>query len=354
MAIVDLDALSTEFPDNRIVLINGSELVCYPKVVQPEIYSEDNLSLDKSGEYLTVGSKPVVKNAETGKDEMKDFFYKNAFLFFRNAHRILNDSRMFLAPVPVQSGLAYTGTSGFHYPTLGVYIEWWLNCDANVTKDRKGRDALTCRIAGSPLSGSNHCTCVYPDGKIGDISHSPFINVWSTFMKINKRYTKAKQMYEAYTLTEVVDILLAAGQSHESELETQLDIAEGNTNILKRLYCSLKEQYNKLQNQYKDLGILHYKEELEAFRVEYRTRKHNAELEMESLAAARGEFKSQMKQGIINNVEYQHAITPLTRRRKAIEHDLITFRAEKEVALVKKGHITYSQIDNYLNQDDEK
>lgn len=206
MAIVDLDALSTEFPDNRIVLINGSELVCYPKVVQPEIYSEDKLSLDKSGEYLTVGSKPVVKKAETDKDELKDFFYKNAFLFFRNAHRILNDSRMFLAPIPVQSGLAYTGTSGFHYPTLGVYIEWWLNCDANVTKDRKGRDALTCRIAGSPLSGSNHCTCVYPDGKIGDISHSPFINVWSTFMKINKRYTKAKQMYEAYTLTEVVDI----------------------------------------------------------------------------------------------------------------------------------------------------
>ena len=120
------------------------------------------------------------------------------------------------------------------------------------------------------------------------------------------------------------------------------------------MYCSLKEQYNKLQNQYKDLGILHYKEELEAFRVEYRTIKHNAELEIESLATARGELKSQMKQGIINNVEYQHAITPLTRRRKAIEHDFITFRAEKEVALVKKGHITYSQIDNYLNQDDEK
>lgn len=102
------------------------------------------------------------------------------------------------------------------------------------------------------------------------------------------------------------------------------------------MYCSLKKQYYKLQNQYKDLIILHYKKELEAFRVEYRTIKHNAELEIESLAAARGEFKSQLKQGIINNVEYQHAITPLTKRRKAIEHDLITFRAEKEVALVKK------------------
>ncbi len=353
MAIIDLDALSSEFPNNRIVLINGSELVCYPKVVQPESFSEDNLSLDKSGEYLTVGSKTVL-NDKTDKDELKDFFYKNAFLFFRNAHRILNDSRMFLAPVPVQSGLAYTGNSGLHYPTLGIYIEWWLNCEENITKDKNGRDALTCRIAGSPLSGSNHCTCVYPDGKTGDISHYPFINVWSSFMKINKRYTKAKQMYEAYTLHEVAELLLDAGQSRESELETQLDIAEGNTNKLRRLYSRLKERFNKLQCQYNDLGILYYKEELEEFRVEYRKRKHDGEMEIKSLAFAQAEFRSQMKQGLINNVEYQHAITPLTRRRKAIEHELITFRAEKSLALVKKGHITYSQIDNYINQDDKK
>ena len=354
MAIFDLDALSTEFPDNRIVLINGSELVCYPKVVQPENCSEDNLSLDKSGEYLTVGSKPMAKKVAPNKDELKDFFYKNAFFFFRNAHRILNDSRMFLAPVPVQSGLAYTGTSGFHFPTLGIYIEWWLNCDAKVTKDRNGRDALTCRIAGSPLSGSNHCTCVYPDGKIGDISYSPFINVWSTFMTINNRYTKAKQMYEAYTLHEVVDLLQAAGQSRESELETQLDIAEGNSNILKRLYSDLKEQYNKLQNDYNELGILHYKEELDVFRVEYRTRKHNVELEIKSLATSKAELKSQMKQGNINNVEYQQAITPLTKRKNELEQDLTTFKSEKIVHLVKKGHITYSQIDKYINQEDDK
>lgn len=246
MAIVDIDALSAEFPDNRIVLINGSELVCYPKAVQPKFYSEDNLSLDGSGEFFTLGSKPVAKKGTTDKDELEDLFYKNAFLIFRNADRILSDSRMFLAPVPIRNGLAYTGTSGLHCPTLGVYMEWWLNCEANITKDKKGRDALTCHIAGSPLSGSNHCTCVYPDGKTGDISHYPFINVWSTFMKINKRYTKAKQVYEAYTLPEVVDILMAEGESREAELETQLDIAMGHENMLKRLYTRLKQQYDKL------------------------------------------------------------------------------------------------------------
>lgn len=356
MAIVNLNALSAEFPDNRIVLINGSELVCYPKVVQPDSYSEDRLSLDLSGTYFIIGSKPAVKveKETTESKELKNFFYKNAFLFFRNAHRILSDSRMFLAPVPVQNGLAYTGTSGFRCPTLGVYIEWWLNCDANITKDKKGREALTCYVAGSPLSGSNHCTCVYPDGKVGDISHYPFSNVWRSFISINNRYTKAKQMYEAYTLTEVVDLLLAARESRESELETQLDIAKGKCNILKRQYSTLKERYDKLHDQYENLTVLYYKKELENFRLEYRRRKQNAEQEMESLASAKAEFKAQMKQGIINNIEYQHAVAPLTMRRKEIENELITFMAENKNALVQTGHLTCSQINDYIHQDDKE
>jgi len=32
---------------------------------------------------------------------------------------------MFLCPIYMQSGLAYTGSSGFEKPTLGIYIEWW-------------------------------------------------------------------------------------------------------------------------------------------------------------------------------------------------------------------------------------
>lgn len=352
MANVDFDALS-EFPDNRIVLINGSELVCYPKALQSQKLSTETLSLDQSGKYLTVGKKPAkkkdtTKEDETKKDEMKDFFAKNAFLFYRNAHRILSDSRMFLAPVPVQNGLMYTGTSGFRNPTLGVYVEWWLNCEVDLTKDKEGKDAMTWYITGSPLSGSNHCTCVYPDGTIAGITHTPFIKVWSLFMNINQRYIKAKQKYEAYTLTEVVDILLAAGESRESELETQLDIAEGNANMLKKMHSQLKEQYNKLRDQYNDLVILHYKDKLEEFRVEYHARKQRADQEFESLAKTRSEYKQQMKQGVINNIEFQHAITPLTKRKKQIEHELITFRAEKTVALIKSGYITHAQIDKFI------
>lgn len=350
MANTDLNALSTEFPDNRIVLVNGTELVCYPKVVQPECYSEDRLSIDTTGTYLTVGSKPFVKKEMTEQDERKDFFYKNAFLFYRNAHRILNDSRMFLAPVPIQSGLMYVGTSGLQSPTLGVYIEWWLNCEADLTKDEQGNDALTCRFAGSPLSGTNHCICVYPDGKTGDISHSRFIKVWRPLMTINARYTKAKQMYEAYSLQKVVELLLAAGETRESELETQLDIAMGRERVLKHNYSCLMQRYDDLHAKYDDLIILHYKEELDDYRSKYLAMREKAEQEMEVLSKERDAFRLQMKQGKITNVEFQHAITPLTRRRKALENELSAFRLDRESALINKGHITHALIDKYMNQ----
>lgn len=32
---------------------------------------------------------------------------------------------MFLAPVNIDNGLAYIGTSPSRHPTLGVYLKWW-------------------------------------------------------------------------------------------------------------------------------------------------------------------------------------------------------------------------------------
>lgn len=350
MENIDVNALSLENTDNRIELINGTQLACYPKPVVPAHYNEDKLTIDKSGEYLTIGSKPAVKKDTTEKDELIELFFTHAFLFYHNAHRILNDSRMFLAPVPMQNCMAYTGTSGFSRPTLGVYIEWWLNCESDITKDNEGMDALTCRFAGSPLSGSNHCTCVYPNGETAHIKHYPFGKVWSSFMEINKRYTKAKQMYQSYTLPEVVKILQNAGQSRESELETRLDITEGKVNILKKLYSNLAEQYNQLRDKYNEVAILLHKAELDEFRTEYQNRLHKAEQEIESLSKERSEYRAQMKQGLISNVEFQHTITPLTKRRKQLVYGLLSFKSEKTAALVKTGHLTYSQIESYINQ----
>lgn len=198
------------FPENRIILLDGRELECYPKDGVTE--SIDNtLMLDSSGVFISVGAQSKTsdkKRSESKETSEKELFLKSAFLFYRNAERILSDSRMFLAPVPVQSGLAYTGTSGFRKPTLGVYIEWWKNCKADITHDNNEEEALTYHMAGSPLSGNNDCSCVYPDGRTESVVHRPFIPVWKSFMEINTRYDEAKSKYEAYSLEEVLELLL--------------------------------------------------------------------------------------------------------------------------------------------------
>ena len=68
---------------------------------------------------------------------------------------------MFLTPLPFENNLAYTGSSGLRNATLGVYLEWWSECERAVIKKDGGEvQALTYFIAGSPLSGSNHCSAV--------------------------------------------------------------------------------------------------------------------------------------------------------------------------------------------------
>ena len=163
--------------------------------------------MDHTGQYLTIGSQKPTPVPKPTVEEQRQLFISNAFYLLAHKERILSDSRMFLCPVSIQNGIAYTGTSGFHNPTLGVYLEWWSLVKETMCTDRKGRRSLVYQIAGSPLSGSNRCGAVREDGKTETVSLSPFIDYWPPFMRLNQRYTEAKQLYQAYTLQEVLDIL---------------------------------------------------------------------------------------------------------------------------------------------------
>lgn len=154
--------------NDKITLIDGSQLDCYPIALPPEETVSGEFSLDTTGKYLQVGKKPHFVTdkelAERRKQEKIDakLFYEHIHLFLANADKILSDSRLFLSPVNVVNGLAYTGTSGFRRPTLGVYIEWWLyHKDASI--DAKGNPIWF--ISGSPLSGRNACSAVDRKGE---------------------------------------------------------------------------------------------------------------------------------------------------------------------------------------------
>ena len=343
-----------------MVLLNGKELVCYPQTVQPKAIMKDELQLDTTGTYLQVGTykhKNPTEDQQKKKERQKlevDFFTQHAFFFLKNADRIFNDSRMFLAPVPVVNGLAYMGTGGFRNPTLGIYLEWWINGSEDILKDKDGKKALTYRIAGSPLSGCNSCACVYPDGTTKKIAHSKFGTVWHSFIEINGRYKEAKQKFEAYSLREVFDILTASEQSEASELRAKLMIAEGRIaslrNQLSKLTAELKEYKDRFFGEYYDVCIKLHEKELKAFKEEYFRRKEKAETELDLIAQYRRELKAGFKQGLYDNIEYQKKLHPLNRQRKEIEAAQVKYELEEFDKLTKSGDLTRTLIMKYLNE----
>ena len=199
--------------EHSITLLNGTVLPCYPVERQDSKVVPDRWSLDMTGTYLTLGShKPRKEPAKS--EEQKDLeklFTANAFFLWQNRDRIMNDSRMFLAPVAIQNGLFYTGVSGFRNPTLGVYVEWWNECKGTLRENEQDELSLIYYLSGSPLSGVNYCKAVYADGRIEDVSLGKlFPNYWQSFMRVNRRYTGAKQIYKSYTLQEVINQLVKA------------------------------------------------------------------------------------------------------------------------------------------------
>ena len=174
---------TTEHPEGKIILCDGRILDCYPAENESKAHTP-----------------------ETEKTEQK-LFTDNAFYLLANKERILSDSRMFLCPLPIDNHLAITGTLWFEHPTLGVYIEWWESVPGSKPTDADGHPNLVYRIAGSPLSGMNHCSAVDETGTTRTMSLTPFKDHWRPFKEINTRYTDAKRLYQSYPLAEVLRLL---------------------------------------------------------------------------------------------------------------------------------------------------
>lgn len=348
---------------HKIVLLNGTELACIPRTLQPQIQEESEMRLDATGKFLCVGGKPCPpqsSNKEESAQKLplegsdRDLFLKHAHFFFHNADRILKDSRMFLTPIPTSSHLAYSGTSGFQSPTLGIYIEWWLHCEIDNTHDDKGRDALTYHIAGSPLTGSNSCSCVYPDGTTAPVLYDHFGTIWKSFVQINQRYAESKQLYEAYTLQQVLQILLSTEQSEESVLSTKLLIQEGQNARLKKQLGELQEKHDELSAKYQDACIRLHQHELDEFANEYRRREKETAAQIAELDKQGKEIRAKRKLKEINDIEYQRLLRPLEKKRRELRGALSSFEAAQTGLLTKSGEITSHMISCYLEEHENK
>ena len=205
--IIETEEKGVRHPEGKIQLKNGNVLDCYPITDQPDAIVRDNLSLDTTGEFLQVGKnggKRLSGKKIPERPAWERLFLQEAFYLYEHREQIMADSRMFLTPLPFKNGLAYTGTSGLDKATLGVYLEWWNDCRQAVIRKEDQVYALTYYIAGSPLSGANHCSAVDREGRSVTMHFSPFSPIWSSFRRINQRYTEAKQRYQSYTLEETI------------------------------------------------------------------------------------------------------------------------------------------------------
>ena len=353
------------FPPNKIVLIDGRELDCYPLSEEvPEKLDDDPQELDKTGRYLTVGSKKPVPIPQPSVDvvSQRQLFIDNAFYLLAHSGRILSDSRMFLCPVAIQNGIAYTGTSGFRRPTLGVYLEWWLLATEAMQTDKKGRRSLVYHLAGSPLSGMNTCGTIREDGKQDFITLSPFNAHWSLFMKINQRYTEAKQLYQAYTLQEVLD-LLHQEDNGQTDFTPFIDalFMKHEIDALNLRIASIQEECDKWRSKYTDL-LTHYNgEEMRRLYADCEKLVANASNEIDSLKKQKRNLKISLRKGSLDNVTYQRRLTPLKMRINDLLSSISSLQYNKvREAFPDNEDITFSMIETFVrntkneNEDNQK
>lgn len=347
-----------------ITLLDGHTLQCFPKVelTQP---IDNRMRLDTTGQYFSIGRKKT-EVAPTPPDlvQAKKFFTDHAFLFLDHREKILRDSRMFLAPVPVHSAIAYTGTSGFNRPTLGVYIEWWLNCIPSIIGRYRKSSWLVYHIAGSPLSGRNHCGIVNQEGECRSESlPGLFSNLWKPFVDINTRYDKAKERYEAYSLEEVVKQLEAYDQG-ESLTERKVFLLERENVVLRQENIGLRQEIQGVHesnairmNTMRRTLLKDYfegkRDELEAWYADYCKRQEEGKRNLDDLKLQMRQLKHQLRTREITNVFYQRQLTPLKKKIEALQDKLDAMANDVSFDVFSqscaKNYVTFNDVIDFLN-----
>ena len=344
-----------QHPEGKIHLLDSRILDCSP-LEQPQDEVDNQLALDTTGVYLSLRK---LKKADTVKirqddeeKEMKKLFLENAFVFLENRERILSDSRMFLCPVPIQNGLAYTGISGFRHPTLGIYVEFWKACPYSNIMEKNGKKWLLWHIAGSPLSGSNRCGLVNPQGETKCEQVTNFINIWRPFMEINTRYDKAKGRYEAYTLREVLAIFEREGCKVAFRKNTHIFFLEQTNRQLKREIQNLRAYSKQLFGKYR-LHLLNEKrKELEVFMAEYHTKCDDVRDKLVKIHVQRMELRKQMREGVIDNLQYQRLWMPIHKEKNEIQAELVRFEQETLREMFPDFSVSASEVERFLKGED--
>ena len=317
------------FPDEKIILLDGRVVDCYPRMA-----SEQPPSTDKER-----------------MEENKERFIKNAFFFLTHKERILTDSRMFLCPVPIISGMSISGTSGFENPTLGIYLQWWETCVGAMFTDKKGRRGLLYKLSGSSLSGHNICGVVHEDGTTKNVELHLFKDYRDSFIRINNLYKSSKQKYQAYSLQQVLDIL---DHEEESDLDYACTINEQfHTHEIKVLnervhYLTtriemLEQSLSDAEKELREEKLLHYYDR-------YKDLEMRIFSKVEQLLQQKRDLKMALRRGDYTNQDYERLVKAITKRIKEADEELHQFKFEEINRVFPNENLLFCQIESEVNK----
>lgn len=222
-----------------------------------------------------------------------DLFAANVQNIIANEKLIFSDSRIFMCPIDMGCGLAYSGY--FKPTTLGAYLEWWLNYPE--AHDYRGNPLL--RLSGSPLSGANKCTAASPDGKaIPAELHGSFSAAYKSFLAISKRYREDIMECEVYTFKHILQLIEEQGIPREySDLKSTNERLKAEIEHLRRKHDGLRLYINDKTDEYLAAILAPHIAEVKRLHETY----SDIELHADSLATEYRNIKTHAKARMRNN-----------------------------------------------------
>ncbi len=308
-----------------ITLLDGRKITCYENKSQERSISEQH-QLDTAGMYLRTGrslcspqpksAKPEAPPTEVNTEAQRELFHTYFHAFYSHRERILSDSRMFLTPIPMHNGLAFTG--GVEFPTLGVLIEWLLHAPNATEQDADGRIWMVCRFAGSPLSGSNQCTLVDAEGNTRTQSLYPFISLWTPFLHINHRYADAKDRDQHYTLEEVVEIFSKEGLLQPDPNEITILHLSNLTARLKQQIQEANKCDRKRNTDFHQALMKRHFNQLCPMVTALEQQLSCREQRLPEIYTLRADLRNRLRNQELSPRDYQQQLAPLNREREEI------------------------------------
>ena len=363
------ESVEERHPEGAIRLMDGTILTCYPKpeeeeqpsnesqpeeeMQQSEEVVADELPLETTGRHFGMGRRRIAPKPEA-KEVLRQSFIDNAFYLLAHRERILQDSRMFLTPVSVQNKLAYTESLGMDAPTIGVYLEWWSSCLGSMVLSKSGRMSLIYELTGSPHSKLAICRQLYEDGETEPIHLYYFARYWDSLMEINMRYNEAKQIYEAYTLQELLDILHEedGGEkdftSNVREHFLEHRIAQQNAYI-----TNLRNELSSWQNMWASAMLRLHDDEVCQIYADYKALEQRVVPQIEELRSQKQSLKRQFKSGQLAPRSYQDALKTVREQIYQLEEQLRVFGYKANERLRGRGVISIQDICAYVENKDK-